>query len=174
MPLVLLVGGLVTAQGIAKVFSRWSPRDCNYNSAFTAFALHPFAGLARPRTRSLATWLWAWPLARSRPARPAAPSACPSTTRCEQGLGVGRVWCASWHVCNRCGPFHKPTPIIWLSVLDWGSCCSLAMHFTCHPTLPLNLPTPVLPCHPQLLRIEEELGDAAVYAGENYRHIAIA
>lgn len=25
----------------------------------------------------------------------------------------------------------------------------------------------------QLLRIEEELGDAAVYAGENYRHIAI-
>ena len=24
----------------------------------------------------------------------------------------------------------------------------------------------------QLLRIEEELGDAAVYAGENYRHIA--
>ncbi|KAI7836164.1 hypothetical protein COHA_009931 [Chlorella ohadii] len=26
----------------------------------------------------------------------------------------------------------------------------------------------------QLLRIEEELGDAAVYAGENYRHIAIA
>ena len=29
-------------------------------------------------------------------------------------------------------------------------------------------------CGPQLLRIEEELGDAAVYAGENYRHIPIA
>lgn len=43
------------------------------------------AGRARPRTRSLVTWLWAWPPARSRPARPAAPSACPSTTRCAAG-----------------------------------------------------------------------------------------
>jgi hypothetical protein len=29
-------------------------------------------------------------------------------------------------------------------------------------------------CHPQLLRIEEELGDKAVYAGDNYHHIPIA
>lgn len=31
--------------------------------------------------------------------------------------------------------------------------------------------SPTQPPRLQLLRIEEELGDAAVYAGENYRHI---
>jgi hypothetical protein len=66
----------------------------------------PAAAPVRPRTRSSLTWLWACPPARSRPALPAAPSACPSTTRWACVPVEFVCVCACVSVCfgGRCPP----------------------------------------------------------------------
>lgn len=76
----------------------------------------------------------------------------------------GGAWCpsdqagvASCMAHHRCALLHPPTALPALLFM--------LLH-------PLMTALPAL-LSMQLLRIEEELGDAAVYAGENYRHIAI-
>ncbi len=64
---------------------RHAHRDDRGHRAGPAQRLHrasPATAAARPRTRRSPTWPWRWAPARSRPARPRAPTAWPSTTNC--------------------------------------------------------------------------------------------
>jgi hypothetical protein len=153
----------------------WKPLDVSAACCRLPSAAHQQASTHTPnasaplQTRSSLTWPWACPRGRSRRAPPA------GGWRCRWGKGATRrssprCVLARWPQSSGGPP--KPGREAWCPSTHAPARACASPHARPHPPKPPS--SERLAKYNQLLRIEEELGDAAAYAGDEWRHIPIA